>query len=237
VGLRPTEFARQRHWPTHKAGHAILYSVQGLIACRAHSRLVLDFLVGLRRHGPRAQHALMAWEHVDCLHEYPFASETGAPPRDPPPPKPGAPLPPYVVRIVPDATGLVRVFGAGPNHYADTAFWLEVDRGTERGRALLDKLARYYRHAQRSWPYDRNLSRLLIVVEHNDEPRLAYLRRRLQRLNQHYRMTLDVRLTRADLLAARGGLDPTRPKWRTLDDDTFVSAFNQPAQPGDNPPC
>ncbi|MCC7359643.1 MAG: winged helix-turn-helix transcriptional regulator, partial [Anaerolineales bacterium] len=45
VGLRPTEFARQRHWPTHKAGHAIMYSVQGLLACRAHSRLVLDFLV------------------------------------------------------------------------------------------------------------------------------------------------------------------------------------------------
>ncbi|MCC7360314.1 MAG: hypothetical protein IT317_12595, partial [Anaerolineales bacterium] len=141
------------------------------------------------------------------------------------------------VRIVPDATGLVRVFGAGPNHYADTAFWLEVDRGTERGRALLDKLARYYRHAHRSWPYDRNMLRLLIVVEHNDEPRLAYLRRRLQQLNQHYRMTLDVRLTRADLLAARGGLDPTRPKWRTLDDDSFVPAFNQPPQPGDDPPC
>ncbi len=91
AGMRPAEFARQRHWPTHKEGHTVVYSVQGMLSCRAHSRLVLDFLVGLRRHGPRAQHALFAWEHVDCLHEYPFASETGAPPRDPPPPKPHAP--------------------------------------------------------------------------------------------------------------------------------------------------
>jgi hypothetical protein len=60
-----------------------------------------------------------------------------------------------------------------------------VDRGTKRGLTLLDKLARYYRHAQRRGPWDRNMPRLLILVEHNDEPRLAYLRRRLQRLNQH----------------------------------------------------
>lgn len=238
AGMRPAEFARQRHWPTHKAGPAVVYSVQGLLACRSHSRLVLDFLVGLRRHGPRAQHALTAWEHVDCLHEYPFASETGAPPRDPAPPKPGSPLPPTIVRIVPDATGVVRVFGDGPTHYADTTFWLEVDRGTERGRAVLDKLSRYYRHAHRQWPWDRHMPRLLIVVEHQAEARLNYLRERLRWLNQQYQMELDVRLTRADLLATRGGgLDPTRPKWRTLDDDRFGLAFDQPPAPGSEPPC
>ena len=132
----------------------------------------------------------------------------------------------------------MRVFGTGPTHYADTTFWLEVDRGTERGRALLDKLARYYRHAHRQWPWDRALPRLLIVVEHQDESRLGYLRQRLRRLNQKYQMELDVRLTRADLLATgSGGLDPTRPKWRTLDDDRFVPAFDQPPSPESEPPC
>ena len=95
-----------------------------------------------------------------------------------------------------------------------------------------------YRHAHRHWPWDRHMPRLLIVVEHQDEPRLAYLRQRLRRLNQQYQMELDVRLTRADLLATRsGGLDPTRPKWRTLDDDRFVPAFDQPPAPGSEPLC
>ncbi len=231
VGMRPAEYARLRHWPTRPEGHALAYSAQGLLACQAHTRLVLDFLVGLRRYGPRARLGLVAWEHVDCLYEYPFETLTGAPSKRPPKDAKDdvyhAPHP-AVTRIIPDATGIVVAAGDSLDQVADTSFWLEVDRGTERGRALLDKFTRYYRHAQRLPPWERQLPRLLIVVEHNDQPRLDYLCRRLIALEKRYKFELDVRLTRADRLAtSRHGLDPTRKVWRTLHNTAEACAFNQ----------
>jgi hypothetical protein len=194
--------------------------------------MVLDFLVGLRRYGPRARLGLVAWEHVDCLYEYPLESLTGAPSKRPPKEAKGNPIHPAVMRIIPDATGLVVAGGDSLQEFATTRFWLEVDRGTERGQALLDKFHRYYKYARSQSHRNDALPLLLIVVEHRDQPRLQYLCGRLIALERHYQLALDVRLARADrLTTSRHGLDPTRMVWRTVHsaEDTF--AFNQAPAP------
>ncbi len=229
AGLGPGEYARLRRWPTRRQGREVVFSVQGLLACRAHTRLVLDFLVGLRRHGPRAGVALEQWEHVDCLHEYPFVAPGGAAARTHSTPES------WYGRITPDATGVVCVYAADGGRSALTEFWLEVDRGTERGRALLNKLNRYCQHWARLPAWRAARQRLLIVVEHGAEKRLRHLLQRLIELSLLRRAVLDVRLTRADLLSDhRGGLDPTRSVWRTLTDPGHVPAFNQPARAGES---
>jgi len=80
----------------------------------------------------------------------------------------------------------------------------------------------------RSFRVERPL--LLIVVERDDEARLQALRRRIMWLNGHYRLQLDVRLTRADLLDdGKNKLNPTKPVWRTVEASEFGYAFDQPA--------
>jgi hypothetical protein len=105
-----------------------------------------------------------------------------------------------------------------------------VDRHTEKGAALMNKLARFY-HYRLTQPWysrDADLPRLLILVEQDDEARLQALRRRLLTLNQRWHTELNVRLSRVDLLAdGKGKLDPTRKAWRTLESSEFGFAFDR----------
>jgi hypothetical protein len=115
--------------------------VDGFLACRRHTQLVQDFLVGLRIYGALAQTLLMAWDHIQSTVEYPFQPEVKkAQPQTQLPSSRASPP-----RISPDGKGNARVYGASLAQFTDTAFWLEVDRGTEKGQTLLSKLARYYR--------------------------------------------------------------------------------------------
>lgn len=232
AGMTPTEYAKLRRWPVRRDGRQVHYAVDTLLICRAHTRLVMEFLVGLRRCGPRAHLKLLAWDHVQCIHEFPSELVARARKRETNPWR----TDPNARRVIPDANGIVRAYGATPAQYVDKAFWLEVDRHTEKGKALMNKLNRFYRYclSMPSWPPSRAAEqerpRLLIVVERDDESRLQALRRRLLALNQRWRMKLDVRLTRVDLLDdGKDRLDPTRKAWRTLDSDEFIEAFDRPS--------
>lgn len=226
VGLSPKEYAKLRRWPTRIENRVVMYAVEGFLACRRHTQLVQDFLVGLRRYGPLAQMLLLAWDQVQCAVEYPFQptekqaqSQTQLSASRSTPP-----------RISPDGKGSVRAYGATLAQFTDTTFWLEVDRSTEKGQVLLSKLARYYRLQSGSLTPPAEWPRLLMVVERDDEARLQALRRRLVRLNKFYNRALNVRLTRVDLLDdGTGRLDPTKNVWRTLDASEFVGAFDQPS--------
>jgi len=224
AGFSSGEYAKLRHWPVRTEGRVVHYAVEGMLACREHTRLVLDFLVGLRRYGEGINLRLLTWDHVQCLLEFLFRSAPEKPPkrRGSEPPRLEPP------RVSPDGMGQVRVFSPTVKQYTDTTFWLEVDRSTEKGKALWSKLDRYYR-IQNVNPKVRSWPRLLIVVERDDEARLQALRRRLIWLNKHYHIQLNVRLTRADLLDdGKSKLDPTRKAWRTLDSSEFVYAFDRP---------
>jgi hypothetical protein len=224
AGFSRAEYAKLRHWPVRTEGRVVHYAVEGLLACRAHTRLVLDFLVGMRCYGEGVHWRLLTWDHVQCLIEFPFQPT----PEKPPKRRSSQPARSEPPRVSPDAMGQVRVFSPTVKQYTDTAFWLEVDRSTEKGQALWGKLDRYYRIQNvnvkvRSWP------RLLIVVERDDEARLQALRRRLIWLNGHYKLQLDVRLTRADLLDDDGGkLNPTKKVWRMVESSEFGYAFDRP---------
>jgi hypothetical protein len=207
AGFGPQEYATLRRWAMRPSQDGPLYSTTAWLATREHTRLILDFLVGLRRHGASAGLHLARWDHVQCLYEFHADDESPA----------AARLRPTYVRVIPDASGVMMVSGRA------LEFWLEVDRHTVRGQALTDKLKRYF-EAHRAWWSRR--PRLLVLVKPDDEARLQALRRRFQELNDAYHTRLDVRLARADLLRdAQGRLDPTRPAWRTAEDNTFVSAF------------
>ncbi len=225
AGMTPTEYAQLRHWPVRREGRQVHYAVGALLACRAHTQLVLDFLVGLRRFGPRAHLKLRAWDHVQCIHEFPFESDWRRSKSSPARSRSDA------RRVIPDANGIVRAFGEKPTQFVDTTFWLEVDRHTEKGAALMNKLSRFYRYrlTQPWYRRDEDLPWLLIVVERNDEARLQALRRRLLALNQRWRTELNVRLSRTDLLDdGRGKLDPTKKAWRMVGSNEFISAFDMP---------
>jgi hypothetical protein len=207
AGSAPIEYARLRRWPIRVEAGEARYSAESWLAARDHTRIVLEFLVGLRRSGPRAHWRLVHWDHVYCLRESPTgvaASVAGL----------RAPL----WRVIPDAAGTMQLAGRLTPRLVD--FWLEVDRGTIQGQALTAKLARYCQVSANQRP------RLLIVVKRDDEARLQTVRRRLNALDAQYRAGLDVRLTRVDLLSeGPRRLDPTRNVWRTLSCGDFVSAF------------
>ncbi|MCC6190629.1 MAG: replication-relaxation family protein [Anaerolineales bacterium] len=213
VRLPPVEYARLRGWPLRRTATGPEYAVGWFDTVRAHTSLVLDFLVGLCRHGP-PRLSLRRWDHVQCLFELPE--------RD----MPGQALRRKQLRaVVPDATGVVSV-AANSGSRCELAFWLEVDRDTAHGQALADKLARYYRLGGTWDGLAGNLPRLLILVERGGEGRLQALRRRLRGLNEQYQTQLDVRLARADLLGdEHGRLDPVKPAWRTVYMSEFVGAF------------
>jgi hypothetical protein len=213
IGLPPVEYARLRGWPVRQTAAGAEYAVGWLDRVRAHTALILDFLVGLCRHGP-PRLTLVRWDHVQCLFDLPERTA----------PAPDAALE-GLRAVVPDATGVVSLRQASGDGQ-EQSFWLEVDRNTVHGQALRDKLARYY---QRGGHWDGlagNLPRLLILVERGGEGRLRSLQRRLLEMNAQYRSALDVRLARADLLAdEHGRLNPVKPAWRTVTSSEFVSAF------------
>ncbi len=214
AGFSPDEYAELVRWPVRYQDGRPRYSAETWLATREHTRLVLDFLVGLHRHGPKAHLRLRLWDHVNCLYEF----QTRAPVSD---------LPSLPAFVIPDASGMVQAASESGRQFVDTNFWLEIDRHSVRGEALLKKLARYY---EVGGPQDALIGRqvrVLLVVERDDESRLQAIRRRLLALNAQYRAKLDARLTRVDLLDdGQGGLDPTRKVWRTLESSTFMSAFN-----------
>lgn len=215
VALPPVEYARLRGWPLRQAATGPEYAIGWFDSVRVHTGLVLDFLVGLCRHGP-PHLSLVRWDQVQCLFELPERSMPAS--------LPGSDR---LQAVVPDATGLVAVRGRSGNS-VEQAFWLEVDRNSTHGQALTDKLARYYRLGGRWDGLAGNLPRLLILVERGGEGRLQSLQRRLRVMNAQYNSHLDVRLTRADLLADEmGRLNPVKPVWRTVDASAFVSAFER----------
>ena len=213
VGIPPIDYARLRSWPLEQTQAGTVYAIGWLEAARAHNSLVLDFLVGLCRHGgPRL--SLVRWDHVQCLFELPERSHQ----------EPTSGLA-RLRAVAPDATGTVRVQRSNGSPL-ELPFWLEVDRDSIHGQELADKLTRYYRLGGTWDGLAGNLPRLLILVERGGEARLQALRRRLRATNEQFRTRLDVRLSRADLLAdEHDRLNPVKPAWRTVDASEFVSAF------------
>lgn len=214
AGFAPEEYAELVRWSVQYKDKKPRYSAQAWLTNREHTQLVLDFLVGLRRQGPAAGLNLRLWDHVQCVFAFPPQTASSE-------------ATDLLAFIIPDASGVVRAGRHLGAPYSDTYFWLEIDRGSINGRALMKKLARYYEVGGPREGLNGRPVRVLIVVERDDEARLQALRRRLITLNTHYRTQLDVRLTRVDLLEKkRGRLDPTRKVWRTLTSSEFVSAFN-----------
>lgn len=218
VGHTPNEYAELRRWPVaHDSNGKPQYSIESMLTNYDHTSLVLDFMVGLRRFGPKQKLFLRQWDHVQCIQEFPSQE-----------PHPFLRRLRWMQeRIIPDAKGKVRVLGDA-RHFVDTDFWLEVDLNSHRGAKLNQKLERYYTvGGPRAGTQGRGV-RLFILVARDDEARLQALRRRLRALNQQYHTQLAVWLTRIDLLEDKWGrLDPTRPAWRTLESSQFVSAFNR----------
>ena len=213
VGFPPVEYARLRGWPLRRTVTGLDYAIGWFDTVRTHTRLVIDFLVGICRYGP-PRLSLLRWDHVQCLFELPERTPPGQDARQK-----------TLKTVVPDATGVVKVTDSA-ERCSELAFWLEVDRDSAHGQELADKLARYYQLGG-TWDGLRgNLPRLLILVERGGEGRLQSLRRRLQAFNEQYRTQLDVRLARADLLAdEHGRLNPLKRAWRTVQASEFVSPF------------
>jgi hypothetical protein len=219
AGHAPNEYAALMRWPMRRdeAGRP-RYSAEAMLVNREHTRCILDFLIGLRRNGPGQRLALLVWDHVQCMHEFPVAVSS-AQRRGPRSLQPA--------RVLPDAIGKVRSFGAKATQFVDTDFWLEVDLGTKRGRALKSQLERFYLVGGPRDGLQGRAVRILMIVARDDEARLQGLRRRIRALNQRYHTQLDVRFTRLDLLEdERGRLDPARKVWRTPESSEFVYAFN-----------
>jgi hypothetical protein len=215
----PVEYARLMNWPVKEENGQPRYSVDAWLASAEHNRLVLEFLVGLRRNEQSRRLRVYRWDHLNC--------RQGIPSEKPLPKARGWRLL-YQTWISPDASGMVRAFGETDGHYVDTTFWLEVDRRGQRGTELWKKLSRYYQKGGARGGWVGQTPRLLIMVDREDEARLQALRRRLQVLNERYHFRLDVRLSRLDLLLdERGQLDPTRRAWRTLESSEFVEAFDR----------
>jgi hypothetical protein len=209
AGHLPKPYAELRHWPVTEDEHGPRYSLEAALRVREHTDIVIEFLVGLRKAAERERLALQRWEHMQTFEES-LAHGTRA------------------VRVMPDAEGCIRSFGPAPEHYVDTPFWLEVDRGTLNGRALQEKLRRYYRLRSDTPGVRGRRERLLIVVERDAEGRLRTLCRRLRTLDEAYHTRLDVRLTRLDLLDnGHGRLNPARRVWRTPYASTFRGAFRR----------
>jgi hypothetical protein len=206
AGVPPDRYAELRRWPVvcGEDGRA-RYSVEALLAHADHTELVLGFLAGLRRFGPQHGVLLTTWDHVLCVETFPDSRRERG-----------------VHRAIPDASGRVRL----PDG-ATISFWLEVDRGTVQGRALTQKLTRYYAVGGLQRGIRARVPRILIVVAPGDEARLLKLQRRIRGLDDRYQVRLNVRLTRADLLGiGRGWLDPLRSVWRTAYASNFVSPFD-----------
>lgn len=219
LGYSPTEYAKLRRWPIRLVEKQPVYSVDRLMACREHTRLVIEFFVGLRRHGTHARTQLLNWDYVQCLQDSPFPDSSQK-----------SRMRAAHTRIIPDAVGMVRTFDETGARDADTDFWLEIDRGTERGQALLNKFIRYHRIPGRWTGSGYFKPRLLLVLDPASEVRMQTLCRRLRSLNTYYRIPLDVRLTHVGLLrtGSRGKLDPTQRVWRTVESDQMCYAFDDP---------
>jgi hypothetical protein len=199
AGIAVHTYAGLRRWPLQwewKEGRReLVYSIGALLANRAHTRLVAEFMLGLLRLGqlePRFKLAHWDREYLVWLTDGRLTAERAW--------------------VVPDAVGAVQI-RSRPDQQGDgqvTEFWLEVDRGSTKGRQLWRKLARYYEARS-----GQSLPRLLIVVERDDEARAQALRRRLNYLNTLHGRRLDVLITRVDLLElSRGRFDPARKVWR-----------------------
>jgi len=219
-GYSPAEYAKLRRWPMRlDGGHRgkPLYSVDRLMACREHTRLIVEFLVGLRRNGLQARMQLLQWDYVQCL-QYPTFPAAS--------PKSRSRFPQN--RVIPDAVGTVRAFNEAGTHFVDTDFWLEVDRNNERGQALMNKLIRFYRVGGSQIGRFQYKPRLLLVIDPASEARLQTFCQRLRWLNERYHVSLDARLTHVGWLrnSRTGKLDPTQRVWRTVESSELGYAFN-----------
>jgi hypothetical protein len=96
AGFSPDEYAGLVRWPVRYKDGRPQYSAEGWMANRKHTRLVLDFLIGLQRHGPKAHLRLCLWDHVNCLYEFPAQA-------------PASDLPTLSAFVIPDASGMARV--------------------------------------------------------------------------------------------------------------------------------
>lgn len=199
AGMAVHTYAELRRWPLQWAWREgrreLVYSIDALVANQAHTRRVAEFMLGLLRPGELEPHfKLVHWdrEYLVWLTDGRLTTERAW--------------------VVPDAVGTVQIC-SHPDRVGDgqvTEFWLEVDRGSTKGRQMWRKLARYYEARS-----GQSLPRLLIVVERDDEARAQALRRRLNTLNTLHGRRLDVLITRVDLLEiSTGQFDPARKVWR-----------------------
>lgn len=220
AGHTAEEYAALRCWPVQREGGALRYSTAALEKSQAHTRLVWEFLLGLRRAARKdARLRLVNWDHVQRPHVF-YDSRR--------PPQPGKRLP--LTQITPDAVGRLRLYAPDTKsafsmaHHVDTEFWLEVDRGSHEGRRLREKLANYFRARNGRWG---PLPRLLVVVERDAEGRARLLARRWNALAERYGTQPDALITRVDLMEMPPGLDPLRKVWRRPEQmDEFVYAFD-----------
>jgi hypothetical protein len=85
----PAEYATLLRWPVRVESRRLIYSTHAWRDQAEHTRLILCFLVGLRRFGPRHGLKLVVWDHVRC--------EESLRGRD--------------AVVIPDAVGVVRIKG------------------------------------------------------------------------------------------------------------------------------
>lgn len=190
-GWSGARYARLRRWPGYGVTPEQGYSVAALTAIPEHTALVKAFFIGLLRSAARAGLWLEAFDYRNCWLRR--SSAAGAR---------------YEEHLIPDGIGRLQDATGRV-----VELWLEVDRGTGRGRRLSHKFRRHYLDG-RGLTHGVRGRLVVILVERGAERRLQHLRQLIQRLDAALGVRLPVRLARVDQLTTDIGLDPTRPVWR-----------------------
>ncbi len=223
AGFEPAEYAKLRGWPVEKAvpegrKRALLgLREKALAEKKKHWRMILNFMIGLARAKKYAPLRLEEWDA-----ETAYVVRSRSSPVHDPSKKDNSHL-----IIVPDAIGKVSIT-LPDGQKAQTEFWLEIDRGSIRGRRLNRKIEKYFRARSTYAGMIGWLPKLLIVVEHDYERRARRLAGEIRKLNKRYGRTLDALIAREDQLTRpNGDLDPTLPRWRRANDwSQLVYAFD-----------
>lgn len=138
-GFSLERYTQLRGWALKRAGRDWQYSINALLKIPDHTMQVLEFYLGMIRAPDRDSSVrLRKWEMVGCLHRYKLPKsiwdqeETGR-----------------AVYVTPDGIGVTESLSADGAWYLGTRIWVEIDRGTIRGRALWIKLWQYIDAIQR----------------------------------------------------------------------------------------
>ena len=166
-----------------------------------HHRITADFMLRLFSEG-----SLSAWDFIASRFVF---SKLRAPSR------------PEIRKLVilPDSSGMLSLEGG-----KRSLFWLEVDRGTRKGRRLDAKLEKYFLayYAWLSWAPIPPLLYLIETFDERDEARLQEIVRRLEKQGRKHPGTpLTVFVTTGDLLRRSIGLLADARIWRRFQCETY----------------